>query len=375
MAERNLLWSWKTEPDAVFENLQWTRMKVQLNDSDRAEAIAAIQDVLKKLQEDDKRHVLFSIAYAVQQELFKSKEIDVEIIKKLAALYPRCVEDDDDDDDHDHDDNWLTAAAGDFKLSADAEEEEEDEADDADAADEDWEEYVDEDEDEAVAVADSGDDDYLKKREAAMKEFEEAGIKELKRQCNSMGCSLKQGQEQEILSVMISFFSIQKFRVDHEYRMKRCIEFFMSRVKGYISRSCILDDLETVHKALESVKKEREADADQVPQLLGKNTVPTNEEGIATPMNQLKQEKTERGIECEIATSFNLPEQEEITLTPPEFEDTKTEECGIVTPMNQPEQEEENMVDVNFCLAPQWKDVKTEECTTRGRDMRKLPQL
>ncbi|XP_024174596.2 protein SDA1 homolog [Rosa chinensis] len=286
MAERNLLWSWKTEPDAVFENLQWTRMKVQLNDSDRAEAIAAIEDVLKKLQEDDKRQVLFSIAYAVQQELFKSKEIDVEIIKKLAALYPRCVEDD--DDDHHHDDNWLTSAAGDFKLSADADAEEEDEDDEEDdeAADEDWEEYVDEDE----AVADGGDDD-LKKREAAMKKFEEAGIKELKRQCNSMGCSLKQGQEQEILTFMISFFTIQRFRVDHEYRMKRCIEFFMSRVKGYISRSCTLDDLETVKKAVESVKKEREADADQVHQLLEKNTVPTNEEGIVTPVNQLKQEK------------------------------------------------------------------------------------
>ncbi|XP_061988727.1 uncharacterized protein LOC133707183 [Rosa rugosa] len=107
---------------------------------------------------------------------------------------------------------------------------------------------------------------------------------------------------------------------------------------------------------------------------LEKNTVPTDEEGVVTPVNQLKQEKRECGIECEIVTPLNLPEQEEICLTPPECEDMKTEECGIATPMNQPEQEE-NMVDVNFCLTPLWEDTKTEECATRGRAKRKLAQL
>ncbi|KAL6175615.1 hypothetical protein ACLB2K_052254 [Fragaria x ananassa] len=579
--KRVLTRSWKKEPDVVFEDLEWTRVKVELEDDDRTTAINTIEEVLEKVQDDDdKRHVLFLITYVVQQELFKSREIDVETVQNVAAFYPRCVEIDDDDDRDDY--NWLTAY-DDFKLSPDAEEDEEEDGDAADTSDEDMEdeeedgdaadasdegmEAEDSDDgdaaDEAADIADPANEDneflkFLKEREKReAKDFEEAGMNELKRQSNIMGCSLKQGQEQQILSVMISFFAKQNFRIVDKYRMEMCVEDFMSRVKGYISstctlkdpstvlkavqsvkkkikadadpavhqqrdlfgscrrepdvvfenlewtrvkielkdhdrktainaiedvigriqddddkqhvlfliayavqqqlfkskviavemiqklaawhprcveiddddhndyvwvsayedfkldtkvdadddadegfdeyvdddkeevaddgnfnddfkereaamkefkgaykielkrRTCTLNDPSTVHEAIESVKKMIEADANAVHQQLENNTVPTNEEGTS---------------ECEIVTPFNLPEQEEICLTPPDCENTKTEDCWFATPMNQPEQEEKNMDDVNFCLTTLWEDMKTGECT-RNRSKRKLAQL
>ncbi|KAL6181504.1 hypothetical protein ACLB2K_048159 [Fragaria x ananassa] len=85
--KRVLTRSRKKEPDVVFEDLEWTRVKVELEDDDRKTAINAIEEVLEKVQEDnDKRHVLFLITYVVQQELFKSREIDVETVQKVASF-------------------------------------------------------------------------------------------------------------------------------------------------------------------------------------------------------------------------------------------------------------------------------------------------
>ncbi|XP_004303437.1 PREDICTED: MATH and LRR domain-containing protein PFE0570w-like [Fragaria vesca subsp. vesca] len=415
--KRVLTTPWKKEPEVVFEDLEWTRVKVELEDHDRKTAINAIEDVLEKVQEDcDKRHVLFLITYVVQQELFKSREIDVQTVQKVASFYPRCVEIDDDDKD---DYNWLTVY-DDFKLSADkvgdADEgdvaDAADQSDVTDAADEDMEvddvdvdvddDDVDDDIDDDVnddidddvddvdddiddvddgdaadeaGIADPADEagiadaaaednaflNFLKKREKReAKDFEEAGVNELKRQSTIMGCSLKKGQEKEILRVLIAFFAKQNFRIVDEYRMEMCVEDFMSRVKGYISSTCTLKDPSTVLKAVQIVKKKIMADADPaVHQQLENNTVPTNEEGTS---------------ECEIATTFNLPEQDEICLTPPDCENTKTEDCWFATPMNQPEQEQKNMDDVNFCLTTLWEDMKTGECA-RNRSKRKLAQL
>nr|XP_011464521.1 PREDICTED: glutamic acid-rich protein-like [Fragaria vesca subsp. vesca] len=247
--KRVLTRSWKKEPDVVFEDLEWTRVKVELEDDDRKTAINAIEEVLEKV------------------------EIDVETVQKVAAFYPRCVEIDDDDMD---DYNWLTAYV-DFKLSPDAEEDEEEDGDAADASDEDMEAEDSDDgddgdaADEAADIADPADEDneflnFLKKREKReAKDFEEAGMHELKRQSNIMGCSLKQGQEQQILSVMISFFAKQNFRIVDEYRMKMCVEDFMSRVKGYISSTCTLKDPSTVLRAVQSVKKKKKIEADADP--------------------------------------------------------------------------------------------------------------
>ncbi|XP_004299579.1 PREDICTED: uncharacterized protein LOC101297440 [Fragaria vesca subsp. vesca] len=287
--QRDLLGSWKKEPEVVFENLEWTRVKIDLKEPDRETAITLIEDVLHKTQEeDDKPHVLLLIAYAVRQQLFKSKEIDVKMIQKLAAWHPRCVEIDDDYTDY----GWVTAYE-DFKLDA-----KEDADDDDDDADEGFDEYVDDDEEE---VADDGNfNDDFKEREAAMKKFKGAGMIELKRRCDIMGCSLKQGQEDEILDEIISFFCHQNYIIYNDYSMELFVERFMSRVKGYISSTCTLNDPNTVREALQTVEKMIESDADD-PVVHQQDTVPTNEEGN----------------ECEIATPFNLPEQEEICLTPP----------------------------------------------------------
>lgn len=86
-----------------------------------------------------------------------------------------------------------------------------------------------------------------------------------------------------------------------------------------------------------------------------KNIISTKEEGIVTPMNQLKQEEEKR--ECR---------------------DVELEECEIATPLNLPDQGE-NMVKVNFCLTqPECEDIETEECGSAmrgGANKRKLPQL
>lgn len=109
---------------------------------------------------------------------------------------------------------------------------------------------------------DDGIYQILKKRaNTNPEEFKEAGMKELKKRCDIMGCSLKQGQDQEILGVMISFFREQKFRIYDECLMKTCVEAFMSRVKGYISSTCILNDPTTVLKSVQSVEKTIRADA------------------------------------------------------------------------------------------------------------------
>ncbi|KAL6143043.1 hypothetical protein ACLB2K_053742 [Fragaria x ananassa] len=250
---------WKKEPDVVFENLKRTRVIVKLEGRDWDTAITAIGDVLKKIKEDAKRSVLLSIAHAVQQELYKSKEIDVETMKNVASYYPLCVEVDDDNLDED----WITAY-DDVKLSPDADAED-GKADDPD----DDEEDEDEDADGGLDFAYLDEDDaiyqILKKRaNTDTEEFKEAGMKELKKRCDIMGCSLKQGQDQEILSVMISFFREQKFRIYNECLMKTCVEAFMSRVKGYISSTCILNDSTTVLKAVQSgVENEIRADAYQ----------------------------------------------------------------------------------------------------------------
>ncbi|KAL6136021.1 hypothetical protein ACLB2K_061323 [Fragaria x ananassa] len=217
--ERNFIWMWKKEPDVVFENLKRTRVMVKLDDRDWDTAITAIGDVLKVIKEDAKRSVLLSIAHAVQQELFKSKEIDVETIRKVAAFYPRCVEVDDDK----YDDDYITAYA-DFKLTPDAEEvvDEADGADDDDDDDDDEGEGEGEDEDEWTLLADEEDDEFLRFLNTDPMEFEEAGINELKKQCNIMGCSLKQGQERQIISFIVSFFTGKNFKIYDESRMEKC---------------------------------------------------------------------------------------------------------------------------------------------------------
>ncbi|KAL6136020.1 hypothetical protein ACLB2K_061322 [Fragaria x ananassa] len=351
--ERDLILMWKKEPDAVFENLQRTRVMVKLEGGDRDEAIIAIAGVLKQIKEDAKRSVLLSIAYAVQQELYKSKEIDVETMKKVASYYPLCVEIDDDNLDED----WITAY-NDFKLKPEEEEEEAVDADEDDvnsSSDAEADEAVDEDGD-----VDDEDWDFEDVDEDDPEEFKERGMNEIKKQCHRMGCSLKKGQEEEILGAMISFFREKKFKIYDEYTMKTVAEAFMSRVKGYISSTCILNDPNTVINALKNVEIRADDYAVHAyQQLEEKNTIPTNAEGI----------------ECGIATPFNLPEQEEICLTPPECENTITEDCWSATPMNRPEQEVENMVHVNLSLTPPGGGMKTEECTTRAGSKRKLAQL
>ncbi|PRQ15900.1 hypothetical protein RchiOBHm_Chr7g0178431 [Rosa chinensis] len=137
--------------------------------------------------------------------------------------------------------------------------------------------------------------------------------------CSRMGLSMKQGDEGEILDMMIPYIlGCPMYR--------NGITIFMARVREHIDRCSTLNDLETVKNALKSrifleeyedwkkeqtitstrekedkvdvkdqvLKQEEEdkADAkDQVHQLLKNNILPIKEEGIATHMNQIKQEE------------------------------------------------------------------------------------
>ncbi|KAK9932412.1 hypothetical protein M0R45_019651 [Rubus argutus] len=168
-----------------------------------------------------------------------------------------------------------------------------------------------EEEDEGEGEGEEEDEEDEDEGEEEEEEEEDANdcIAEMLKCCSKMGCSLKKGPERQMVDQIILYRRIYKY----------------GTVLGAISF------------------------------LMNKNIVSTKEEGIVTPMNQLKQEAEKR--ECR---------------------DVELEECEIATPLNLPDQGE-NMVKVNFCLTqPECEDIETEECGSAmrgGANKRKLPQL
>lgn len=117
------------------------------------------------------------------------------------------------------------------------------------------------------------EDDDLKRAETIEKD-----MKELLKQCSKLGCSLKEGQEQQILHLIISFLSstFSRFGKDRE----KCMELLMEEVQDHIARSCILDNLETLDRALETVNFE-EDDEDMKKEQTVSSEVPTTAQSSA----------------------------------------------------------------------------------------------
>ncbi|KAK9925829.1 hypothetical protein M0R45_023094 [Rubus argutus] len=331
--ERRRLHEMMLRPEAndVFKKLRWKGVKVDC-DSWRSEGIHAIESVLNKYKECCWHFLICSIAMATRRELVKSKAvIDVKLIREVVEY----LEKDDDDDDDD-------------ECKSDSESDDDGKSDSESEMDDIKEEHSDAEEEEEI--------DDLKDEKTRQQ-----CIEDLLERCSKMGFSVKKGQEQQILDLMIPYL-----RGSLCYFM--AVKFFMKRVSEYINRSCTLDDLDTLKCALNSKtlrqydsflkeqavssKEEDEADAkDQVHQQLKKNIVPTKEQGIATPMNQLKQEEKRK---CGDIMKF--------------------EQCETATPLNLPEQEE-NMGNVYSCLGG---CMETEEwgiATRGGANKRKLAQL
>lgn len=116
---------------------------------------------------------------------------------------------------------------------------------------------------EAYAEEEDHDFEVSETREDRVKEdlktaaaTREKDMKELLEQCSKLGCSLRQGQEQQILHLIISFLSTTFSRFGKE--RAKCMEFFMEMLQDHIATSCILDNLDTLDRALETVNFEED---------------------------------------------------------------------------------------------------------------------
>ncbi|KAM5570411.1 hypothetical protein ABKV19_011189 [Rosa sericea] len=328
-----------TEPEAndVLRQVKLIGVKIAL---DRTRAVEIIDSFLKQYQECFWSIVIAEISTAIREELLKSRNvIDAELVRQVVEyLSNGGVEkkkEEGSDEDGSNDEGLEEEEKGGSEDEEGSEGSAEELEDDEDS-DQDLEEESDEDsDDDDVEAVEEGKTEVVV---AAYEEEEEIDdfndpttreecMEDLLLVCSRMGLSIKQGDEGEILDMMIPYI-----RGSPMYR--EGITIFMTRVREHIDRCSTLDDLETVKNALNSSifleeyedwKKEeqtitsREDDMaeakDQVNQQLKKNMVPTKEEAIATPLNQIKQE--EKRVcgdimeieEMETLTSLNLPEQ------------------------------------------------------------------
>ncbi|KAM5570413.1 hypothetical protein ABKV19_011191 [Rosa sericea] len=343
-----------TEPEAndVLRQVKLIGVKIAL---DRTRAVEIIDSFLKQYQECFWSIVIAEISTAIREELLKSRNvIDVKLVrevveylsnggvekkKKEEGLEEKKKEDGSDEEGLEKEEEEEEKGDSD-EEGLEEEDVEEEEGSEGSGEELDDEEDSDQDlEDEEESDEDSDDDVEKWKMEVVVADEKEEiddfndpttreeCMEDLLLVCSRMGLIVKQGDEGEILDMMIPYI-----RGCPMYR--KGITIFMTRVREHIDRCSTLDDLETVKNALNSSifleeyedwKKEeqtitsREDDMaeakDQVNQQLKKNMVPTKEEAIATPMNQIKQE--EKRVcgdimeieEMETLTPLNLPEQ------------------------------------------------------------------
>lgn len=162
------------------------------------------------------------------------------MVKKVVELYP-----------NDEAEKYADAFSEVFaEVFAEAYAEEEDEEEE-----EDHEEEYHEEEDHDFEVSETRED-CVKEDLKTAAETREKDMKELLEQCSKVGCSLKQGQEQQILHLIISFLSTTFSRFGKE--RAKCMEFFMEKLQDHIATSCILDKLDTLDRALETVNFEED---------------------------------------------------------------------------------------------------------------------
>ncbi|XP_062027886.1 uncharacterized protein LOC133743848 [Rosa rugosa] len=325
-----------TEPEAndVLRQVQSKGVTIALDGLSRAKAVEAIDSFLKQYKECFWTIVISEITFAIREELLKSRNvIDVKLVREVVEYLSnrrRGVEKKKKDEGS-ADEEGSSSEEGSGSGSGEGEESEDEEDSDQDLKKE-------EESDEEI---DDLKDDPITRQEC---------IEDLLALSREKGLSVKEGEEDEILDMMIPY-------------LRGClmytkgIMFFLKRVREHIDRCSTLNDLETVKAALESSifreeyedwkKDKREGDMadaeDQVNQLLKKNMGPTEEEGIAAPVNQIEEEKRVcRDI-------------------------TEVEEKETLTPLNLPEQAKESMGNAYSCIK--------ESLERGGANKRKLAQI
>ncbi|KAM5570410.1 U3 small nucleolar ribonucleoprotein MPP10 [Rosa sericea] len=309
-----------TEPEAndVFRQVQSKGVTIALDGLSRAKAIEVIDSFLNQYEECFWTIVIRQISFAIREELLKSRNvIDVKLVREVVEYLsnPGGVEKKKEEEEEESSEGSGEESEDEEDSDQDLQKEEESDEDSDDmeevvVAEGEMEVVADEEEEEEI---DDLKDDPITRQEC---------IEDLLVLSSEKGLSVKEGEEDAILDMMIPY-------------LRGCLMYaqgimiFLRRVREHIDRCSTLNDLETVKAALENSvfreeyedwkKEKREGDVadaeDQVSQLLKKNMVPTKEEGIATAMNQIKQEEKRvcGGImeieEMETLTPLNLPEQ------------------------------------------------------------------
>ncbi|KAM5570405.1 hypothetical protein ABKV19_011184 [Rosa sericea] len=319
-----------TEPEAndVLRQVQSKGVTIALDGLSRAKAVEAIDSFLKQYKECFWTIVIGEITIAIREELLKSRNvIDVKLVREVVEYLSNRRGVEKKKKEEGLEEKKKEEEGSDGSSSEGSGEESEDEED----SDQDLEKEEESDED-------SDDDDAMEVVVAEGEtEEEEEEIDDLKddpitrQECiedllllsREKGLSVKEGEEDEILDMMIPYLR------GCLLMYAKGIMIFLKRVREHIDRCSTLNDLETVKAALESSifreeyedwkKENREGDMagaeDQVNQLLKKNMGPTKEEGIAAPVNQIEEEEKRvcGGImeieEMETLTPLNLAEQ------------------------------------------------------------------
>ncbi|XP_024169705.1 protein OS-9 isoform X2 [Rosa chinensis] len=272
----------KPEANDALRIVQSKGVTIALDGLSRAKAVEAIDSFLKQYKECFWTIVIGEISVAIREELLKGRSvIDVKLVREVVE--------------------YLSNRRGVEKKKEEEEESSEgsgEESEDEEDSDLDLKkEEEEEDEEEEEEIDDLKDDPTTR----------QYCIEDLLLLSRKKGLSVKEGDEDEILEMMIP-------HLRGCLMYSRGIKIFLKRVREHMDRCSTLNDLETVKAALENPIFREEYEDWKKDKRLKKNMVPT-EEGIAAPVNQIEEEEKRvcRDIteieEMETLTPLNLPEQ------------------------------------------------------------------
>ncbi|XP_004300787.1 PREDICTED: uncharacterized protein LOC101308184 isoform X1 [Fragaria vesca subsp. vesca] len=304
------------DPEAkqVLGELKLRGVMIEL---DEESVIRAIESILNRYLPCYWGTVIPGITSAIKRELVRSRNtIDADLVREVDEYFKK---------------------QGKKKQGMGDEWSDEDEPEDSDVG---WEEVEE-------SSSDSEDDVSEGKTEEAAKEEEIDHFKDptVRKECidvlsylaGKKGTSVKQGDEEAIMESMIPHL--------RDSITNLCgIMGFLDTVIEYMDECSRLDNLEIVETALrDRIFVER---YEQYKVKSKKNLVPTKEEGIATPMNQITQEEEKR-------------ESGDIM----EIQETETS----MIPLDLPEQPKESMGNAYSCIK--------ESLERAGGNKRKLAQV
>ncbi|KAM5570408.1 hypothetical protein ABKV19_011187 [Rosa sericea] len=241
-----------TEPEAndVLRQVQSKGVTIALDGLSRAKAVEAIDSFLKQYKECFWTIVIGEITIAIREELLKSRNvIDVKFVREVVeylsnrrGVEKKKEEEDSADEDGSSEEESSEGSGEEFEDEEDSdqdlkkEEESDEDSDDDDAMEVVVAEGETEEEEEEEEEIDDLKDDPITRQDC---------IEDLLLLSREKGLSVKEGEEDEILDMMIPY-------------LRGCLMYakgimiFLKRVREHIDRCSTLNDLETVKAALES---------------------------------------------------------------------------------------------------------------------------